>query len=118
LRVGRFGILVEERLRGEDYATQTETTLRRLLVDEGLLNGVRLLGRTETFQRNNLSVVHRTHWGNTGAKRTPIHDDRTRSALTEPATEFWSAQMELVAEDIEQGCCRIGINRVDAAVDR
>jgi len=117
LVVGRLWILIEKRFRAEDHATQTEPALRRLFVDECLLNRVRLLRRAQAFQRHNLRVTHSTHGRDAGAHRAPVHEDRTRAALTQPATEFWSPQMQFVSEHVKQRGFRIHIYRVDTAVD-
>jgi hypothetical protein len=58
--VGRLRILVEKRFRGEDHSTQTEATLRRFFINESLLNGMRLIGRAQAFQRYDLRVIHST----------------------------------------------------------
>src|SRR5262245_2117838 len=50
--VGCLRVLIEERLRREDHAAQAEAALRRPLVDEGLLDRMRLLGRAQPFERD------------------------------------------------------------------
>ena len=57
--VGRARILVEERLGGQDDAAQAEAALRGLLVDERLLNRMRLLGRAQAFERRDLGTGDR-----------------------------------------------------------
>jgi hypothetical protein len=52
-----------------------------------------------------------------GFASVPIHQDRTRAALTQAATEFRSPQMQFVAEHIEQRGLRIDIDRLYPAVD-
>ena len=57
LGVARLRVLIEERLRREDDAVQAEAALRRLLVDERLLNRMRLLDGAEPFERRDLGAV-------------------------------------------------------------
>src|SRR3546814_10671908 len=45
--VARIGVFVEQRLRGHDHAVDAVAALRGLLVDEGLLDRVRLVDRSE-----------------------------------------------------------------------
>ena len=59
LRLGRLRILIQERLGRQDDAAQAEPALRRLLVDERLLERVRLLGRAEAVERRDLGVSRR-----------------------------------------------------------
>ena len=47
----RLRVLIEKCLRGQDHAVQAEAALRRLFVDERLLDRVRLLRRAETLER-------------------------------------------------------------------
>src|ERR1700730_17160582 len=115
--VGRLRISVEKCFRADDPPAQAEAALRRFLADESLLYGMRLLGGAQPFQGHNLRVIHPTHGGVARTDRAPIHNDRTRSTLTESATEFRSPQMQFVAEHIKQRSFRIDVNHVDAAVD-
>src|SRR6266851_950569 len=117
LVVGRLRISVEKCFRAEDHAAQAEAALRRFLVDESLLYGMRLLGCAQPFQGHNLRVIHPTYGCDARTHRAPIHNDRTCSTLTESATEFRSPQMQFVAQHIKQRGFRIDVNHVDAAVD-
>ena len=59
LRVRRFRVPIEERLGGHDDAVDAEAALHRLLVDERLLNRMRLVDRAETFERRDLGARRR-----------------------------------------------------------
>src|SRR5437870_3153864 len=61
LFIGWIGVLVQEGLHGQDDAADAISALRRLLVDERLLNRVRMLERPETLQRNDLVARGRRH---------------------------------------------------------
>jgi hypothetical protein len=115
--VGRLRPLVEKGFRGEDHATQAEAALGCFLVYECLLNRVRFFGCAQPLQGYDLLAIHRAQGRNAGAHRTPIHEDRTSTALTQPATKFRSSQVQFVTEYIEQRGFRIGINQVNCAID-
>src|ERR1700722_7074540 len=61
------GILVEKGFGGHYDATHAESTLRRLFVDECLLNRVRLLDRSQTFERRNPGAGDGLDGSDTGA---------------------------------------------------
>ena len=56
---GRLRLAVEQLLGRHDHAVDAVAALRRLLVDEGLLQRVRLLERAEPLERGDLGVAER-----------------------------------------------------------
>src|SRR5207237_3456888 len=54
LVVARIGRPVEQRLRADDDAGDAVAALRRLLLEEGLLERVQPLGRPDPFERRDL----------------------------------------------------------------
>src|ERR1700733_13585372 len=102
-------ILIEKNLGRENDAAQAITTLRGLLIDERLLNGVRFLGGAQAFDSDDLGALHRSHFSSTGANRLSLNHYRAGSALSEAAAEFRAAQAEVVAQHVEQRSCRIDI---------
>ena len=55
LRVGRMRILVQHGLRRHDLSVLTESALRDLLIDPGLLQRVQLAVRGEPFERGDFT---------------------------------------------------------------
>src|SRR5207245_2895985 len=96
------GVLIEESLRRQDDAAEAKAALRRLLVDERFLNRVRVVRRTETFERGDLGAVHRADRRDARADRAAADDDRAGAALPEAAAEFRAPKREIVAQDVEQ----------------
>src|SRR3990172_3876714 len=117
LRVGGIGRPVEKRLRGQDDAVQAEAALRSLLVDERLLNRVRLRRRPESFERRDLGAVKRGDRCDAGPDGAAPHDHCAGTALAEPAAELRPVDGEVVAEDVQQRRGRIDINSARTAVD-
>jgi hypothetical protein len=103
LFVGGFGFLLEEDFCGEDYATQAESALGGACVDEGLLERVRLFRISQAFERGDLAIFDGADWGDAGTLYFSVDENGAGSALREAATEFGSAEMEFVGEDVEQG---------------
>ena len=72
--------------------------------------------RGEAFKRCD-RAGYRRGWRDAGAQRDAIDDDRTGSALPQPAAEPWATQPEVVAQHIEKRGRRIDVYCVDRAVD-
>src|SRR5713101_5734823 len=117
LFVGRIRVLVQKGLRGQDYAVAAVPTLRCLLVDEGLLNRVRMLEGPEPLQREDLLGSGCRHGSDARADGFTARNDRARPALREPTAELRSIQPEVVPQDVEQGSSRVDVNRRRASVD-
>src|SRR5688572_6305595 len=90
LRVGGARIPVEQRLGAEDHAAEAEAALHGLLVDEGLLYRVRLLGRAEPLERGDVRAADGLHRRDAGPRRLAVDDDGAGAALAEPAPELRS----------------------------
>jgi hypothetical protein len=54
-------------MRGHDHPGDAIAALRRLLSDEGRLQRMRMIGRAETLDREDLAPHHRHNGGNAGA---------------------------------------------------
>jgi len=116
LAVGRFGIFIQQGFARHDHAVDAVATLGRLLIDEGLLNFVHLLGRAQAFERSNRFILHGAHRSDTGADGIAVHDDRACAALSETAAEFRPVQPEIVTESVEQRHIGLGLDRLIFAI--
>src|SRR5262249_54045179 len=116
LRVGRLLVLIEERGRRHDPAVDAVAALRHLLLDIGLLDGVRLLRRAEAGEGDDLAAADRRHRGHAGAHGLAVDVHRAGAALRQTAAEMRVVERELVAQRIEQGHVGIGVDRFDLAV--
>src|SRR3954471_2083725 len=79
--LARTRIAVEQRLGAHDHAVDAVTALRRLFLDEGALEGVRLFDRAEPLQRGDLGIGQRADGGHAGAHRLPVDQHRAGAAL-------------------------------------
>jgi hypothetical protein len=84
---------IEKRLCGHDHAVDAIAALGRLLINERLLDQVRVLGRAEPFERRDPGVRRRNHWHDTGANRPTIHDHGARPTLGGPAAKLGPIQL-------------------------
>ena len=121
-RLADFGVrglrvLIEVCLRREDDAAQAEAALRRLFVDERLLDRVRLFDRAEALERRDLRVRRLRHRRHAGADRAAADDHGARAALPEAAAELRTVQGEVVAQHVQERRRRIDVDRVGTAVD-
>src|SRR6266496_2355905 len=109
-------MFIQQRLRRKNHAAETESALGRLFIDKRLLNRVRLFRSSQALQRRDLLLFHGADWHDAGADRLPAYEDRAGSALRQAAAEFGSAQLQIVAEDIQQWRFGIDVHRVNVAV--
>ena len=116
LAVRRFGIFIQQGFARHDHAVDAVAALRRLFIDEGLLNLVHFLGRAQAFQRGDRFILHSAHRGDTGADGVALHDDRTGAALSEPAAKLGAVQPEIVTQGVEQRHIGLGVHRLIFAI--
>src|SRR4029434_2001604 len=116
LVVGRLGGLIEQSLGTHDHAVDTVTALHRLLVDEGLLELVHLLGVAQTFERSDGFILRAADLSDAGTDGITVHDDGAGAALRHAATVLWSVELEIVAQNIEQRGFRVRIDDPTLAI--
>src|SRR5712691_5829199 len=107
---GRMRLLIQQRFGGQDHTAQTKTALCRLLVDERLLQRMRPLERPEPFQRGDVCPGYRSDRRDAGPERAPLGEHGASAALAEPTAELRPAQVEVVAEHVQQRRGRIDIH--------
>src|SRR5262249_21154144 len=100
-----------------DHAVRAIAALRGLLVDEGLLQRMRLLDRAEPLERRHLALPDLGNRRNAGARCNSVQEHRAGAALRKPATEFRTVELEIVAEHVEQGRVGLGIDRARRPID-
>ena len=90
--LGRLRLAVEQFLGRHDHAVDAVAALRGLLVDEGLLQRMRLVDRAEPFDGGDLGVAERADRGDAGAHRLAVDQHRAGAALREPAAELGAVE--------------------------
>jgi len=110
--------VVLERLQDslrEYVAEEAERTwlLPRLATLLGITDAA---GTAATFERDDLGLRQRADRHDAGARRSAVNEDRAGAALTEPAAEFGSVELKIVAQHVEQRRVQIGCHAVHRAV--
>src|SRR6185437_6592640 len=117
LAVAGLRIALQQGRRRHDHAVDAIAALRRLLVDEGLLDGMRLVDGAETLDGGDLLARRQGDREGAGAHRLAVDDHRAGAALSETAAEFCAVQLEVVAQHIEEGGIFLRVHPVPGAVD-
>jgi len=104
-------IAVEQVGRRHDHAARAIAALSRLLIDEGLLQRVRLVERAEPFERGHLVSLDRAYRRHAGASSRAVDQHRAGAALRQAAAVFGAIELEIVAQHVEQRRVRLGIDR-------
>ena len=72
LAVGGLGSFIEQRFGRHDHAVDAVATLGGLLIDEGLLDPVHLLGGAQTFERGDRLILSGAYRGDTEIGRAHV----------------------------------------------
>ena len=104
-----------EEIAGMKNAPEAQTVLTRL-VDEGLLDGMRLVGSSQTFESGDLRSHSGFHGGDARANSSPFQDHGAGSALAQAAAELGATQFQIVAQHVQQRCRRVHIHAVGFTV--
>ena len=115
--VGRLRIYVEQRLRRQDDAAETIPTLRGALLDERLLNGMRMFRSAEALERRDFRISGNTHRHHAGPNHLATHDHSAGSALCQTTAESWTIKPKLIIEHEQQGRVRFHCDGVLLTVD-
>src|SRR6266516_3738564 len=88
LLLGRLRNAVEDLLRGHDHAVDAIAALRRLLLDEGALQRMRVVDRAEPLDRGDVHLADRADRRDARPRRTPADENGAGATLRKPAAEF------------------------------
>src|SRR5579864_9630412 len=94
-------ILVEHDLRCEDLPVLTESTLRDLLINPGLLQRMQLPVRRQPFECDDFTPNRRRR-RDAGADCRAVDDHCAGAALAKAASKLRPLQAEIIAKDVEQ----------------
>jgi hypothetical protein len=90
--------------------------LRGLLVDEGLLEGMRVLLGAKALQGDDLAVADGGHGSLAGSCCPAVNKHRAGTTLSQAATEFGAIQFELIAKNEEEGAFWLSLDAVQLPV--
>ena len=85
-------MLIEKSFRLHDHAVDAVAALRCLLIDEGLLQPMRMRRAPEAFERGHVRVADAAHRIYARACGLAVDEDGTGTALRETAPKARSAQ--------------------------
>src|ERR1700686_3242318 len=102
LVLGRMLVLREQDGGLHDHAVDAVAALRGLLVDEGLLKGVRLFRRAQAFERHHLLSLRLRSRIDAGPDRFAVDVHGAGAALGQAAAEARAVQVEVVAKHVEE----------------
>src|SRR4051812_42780645 len=102
---------IQHRLRRHDLSVLTESALRYLLIDPGLLHGIQPAVPRKPFECGDFPLDGRNR-RDAGRNRRPVDDYFASAALSESASKPGTSQVEIVAEDIQQRRSRFHIQSV------
>src|SRR5258708_2852777 len=102
LGLGGMRLRREQGRRLHDHAVDAVAALCSLLLDERLLQRVRLLGRTQALERDHLLPLCCRRRVHTGADRLAVEVHGAGPALRETATETGAVQPQIVAQHVQK----------------
>ena len=109
-------ILVEQSFCSQHPAVEAVAALKRLFVDECLLDRVRIFRSAEPFKGDDFFSGRSRDWQEAGTNRAVIHMDAAGAALSQAASEARIIQGEIVSKDVEKGAIGVRFDRVRLAV--
>ena len=116
LHIG-IGIRVQQGLGGHDHPGRTEAALDGAGQDKGLLDEVRILGRPEPLDADDLGPLQLHHLGEAGTDRLAVDDDHAGAALPLPVAGLLRpGQAQVLAQVVEQDHVRTGLHLLLYAV--
>ncbi len=121
LGVGRARPGVEQRDRRDDHAVQAVAALRRLRVDERLLDAMQraaaTLVRGQAFERGHGASVDAVRGDHARARDPAVDEHGARAALAEAAAVLRAVERKVVAQHVQQRRARRRVEPHRAAVD-
>src|SRR5215472_9371382 len=81
--------------------------MHSLFVYECLLDGVRVVRRTQTLDGKDAVTCTIRDCRGARANRLAVQQDSAAAALTEAAAEFWSVEFQVFLQNVQQGSGRI-----------
>src|SRR4051794_15767413 len=108
-------VLIKHCLRRHDLSVLTESTLRHLFLNPGLLQRVQLSIRCKPFERGDFSLDRR-HGHDAGTNRRTVDNHRAGAALTKSASKARPLQAEVVTKDVEERRGGLDVQRMRTAV--
>src|SRR6185503_7274829 len=113
----RRGVMREQRGRRDDHAAGAVAALHRVLRDERLLHGVKVVALSQPLDRRDLALDRLPRGHEARRNGSAVHDDVARAALAAAAAEARPGQAEIIAEHAKERSARRWVHAVGCAVD-
>ena len=107
---------IQKRGGGHDHAGCAVGALHGGFVEESLLQGMQVVANGEAFDRSDLVIPDEADLRAARTLGDSIDEDGAGAALAFAAAVLGAGEVELVAQDGEQGPLRFSINFADGAV--
>ena len=108
---------LEQGDRRQDHARRAVAALEGALREKRLLNPVELAGRREALDRQDLMALRRRHQRSAASNGLPVDEDCAGATDALATAGLRTGDVELVAQDPEEGPLRLTRNRSGGAVD-
>src|SRR6184192_2738174 len=92
--VGWIRVLLQQRLRLHHHAGNAIAALRRLLLDEGALDGTWIFNSAESFKRCDPPAFEQQQRGDAGVDGLAVHHYGAGAALAETAAELRAVERQ------------------------
>jgi len=102
LRLARFRVAFEQRLRGHDHPAAAIAALTGLLADERTLQHTWLMRSAQPLDRRNSALAGDAHGIHARASFNSVDQHTARAALRLAAAELGAVQSKVVAQNVEQ----------------
>jgi hypothetical protein len=110
-------IAVQQNLCGHDHAVGAVSALSGLLVDERLLQRMRLLDGTQSLESGDLVFADILQRNRARPCKLAADDSGAGATLPETATELGAIQSEVISQHVQQRGIGRGIHQMQFAVD-
>src|SRR6266851_2730990 len=115
--IGRPDGLLEECNGGHDLAGGTVTALVTVVLDEGCLHGMKVVGLADAFDGCDLFIGMHHGEGEAGVHAAAVDMDGAGSALTVVAALLCAGEIEVLAEAVEEGGAGVDLEAMVFPVD-
>ena len=109
--------LTDERDSGHDLSWRAVSALESILIDEGLLDGMKCSVLGKTFDGRDLGPFGGGGEDKAGVHAPPIQMHGAGAALSEIAALLGARQLQVLAQEIEQGSARVDLRFIAFAID-
>src|SRR5579884_564549 len=117
LRLGRVGVLVQQRLGGHDHPGRAEAALQPVLLPEALLQGMKLAVLLQPLDGQQLAAIGLDCQQRAGLDVLAVQNDRAGATVRGVTADVRPGQPERLADEVDQQQPRLDLGSARLAVD-